>query len=159
VNQHFWNETSEEELEQRWGELEAGPVVSVFHNLQAVTIEANLTSKVLLVEGFHWDLDIALVLLLVLLVVEGQVVFDWLTGESGLFVLAWSISRYDPPEDNEQWEEEEKSKEDEGLEASAEFVSHPQWDESEPYTQGDVGKVLIGRTFCRQRGIGNSWRL
>lgn len=159
VNQHLWDETSQEELEQGRSELEGSPVVSVFHDFQAVAVEANITSKVLLMESLHWDLGGSLVLVLVLLLVEGQVVFDWLAWKFGLFILAWGISGYGPPEDNEQWEEEKKSEEDESLDTSAKLAGYPEWNNCEKESQGNVGKVLVGRTFSGERGIGDSWRL
>lgn len=98
VHDDFWHHSREEEPEQAHGEAEVGPVVSVLHDLKSVTLEVDKTVKVHLVEGLHWDLVLAAVLLSVGLAVEVEVVFDRETGVASLFVLARRHGRGNSPE-------------------------------------------------------------
>ena len=43
------------------GEFPVGPVVSIFEDLQSIAFEVDFTIKVHFVEGFHWDLVLAIV--------------------------------------------------------------------------------------------------
>lgn len=73
VHKNFGSENEEYIFEQGHGKSEACPIMSIFHNLQAVAIEVHITSKVHGVESLQRDLVRASVLEPVCLIFEGKV--------------------------------------------------------------------------------------
>lgn len=80
---------------------ERRPVMSILQNLQRIALEVHGALKVHLVEGFHRDLALSVVLGAVMLAVKVQVVLDWFTGVLCLFVLARRDGRGDGPVDHQ----------------------------------------------------------
>lgn len=87
VHDNLGNHSSQEVFKQAQRETEAGPVMSVLHCLQGVTLEVHLVVKVHLMERLHWDLALAMVLDPVMLAVEVQVVFDRSSGIFDFLIL------------------------------------------------------------------------
>lgn len=79
MHNDFRCELEENELEQADGEGEACPVGTVFEDLEAVAIELDIALKVHVVESLHWDLGPPTVLELIGVILEGEVVLDWVT--------------------------------------------------------------------------------
>lgn len=98
MHDNFWDEAEQEELEQANGEPEACPVMSVFHHLQTITIELDITIKVHVMERLHRDLVPSAVLGLIGLILEGNVMFDRATRIFSFFVLAGSEGGCERPE-------------------------------------------------------------
>lgn len=71
MHDDFGHHAGQEEPEKTNGEAEASPVMSVFHDLESVSIEVDLAVEVHLVESLHWDLVPAPVFLSVRLLLEG----------------------------------------------------------------------------------------
>jgi hypothetical protein len=95
--------------------------VSVFHYLQTIPVEVNLAIKVHIVECLHGDLVGSSVLELVGLILERKVVFNRAAWNSGLFVLAGTEGRREVPETNQDRDRREETKEDTGLQPSADL--------------------------------------
>lgn len=125
MHDHFGKHAKKEVLDQANGEAEAGPIVAVLHDLQAVAIEVDITVKVHLVEGLHGDLVFAMVLGLVLGLLEGEVVLDRLARVAGLFVLARADGRDDEPETGQQRNSGQEGKEDGRLETTSNLPRQP----------------------------------
>lgn len=121
VHDELGNHAGKEELDQTNGEAEACPVMPVLENLEAVTVEVDVTVKVHLMEGLHGDLVLALVFCLVLRLLEGEVVLDGLARVFGLLVLAGAVGGDDEPEGTEKGEGGEDGQEDGRLGATAEL--------------------------------------
>lgn len=119
MQQHLRDEAKQEVLEETHGELEVGPIVTVLESLQSITLEVDLAVEVLLVEDLHGDLALATVGGTVMLAVEVQVVFDGAAAVLGLLGLAGGDRGRDGPEGHENGESGEDSKEDGGVEATA----------------------------------------
>jgi len=122
VHDDLGHHASKEEPEERQSEAEVGPVVTVLHDLKSVTVEVDITVKVLLVESLHGDLAAAVVLCAVGLLVELEVVLDGGAGEAGLLVLAGSVARGNGPEGHQDGDSSQETKEDPCLEATADLV-------------------------------------
>ena len=121
MHENLGDHASNKELDQAIGETEAGPVVAVLHDVEAVAVEVNLLVEVHLVEGLHGDLVVAAVLELVLGLLEGEVVLHRATGESGLLILARREHGVANPEGGQQREGGEEGKEEGGLETTADL--------------------------------------
>ena len=155
MHDDLWSELEEDELEQADSEAEVGPVGSVFEDLETVAVELNIAVKVHVVEGLHWDLALAAVLELVGLVLEGEVVLNWASWESGLLVLAWAHARHDKPERDEYWDGGEEGEEDGGLQASADLPCRVGWDDEEGGEEYDIGKRVAAWSIGWERRVGN----
>jgi len=103
VHNDFWHKAEEYMVEQAKSKSEACPVMSIFHNLQAVPIEIDFSIKIHGIESLHWNLVFPAILSLIGRIFEGKIVFDWATGVSGLFVLARSEHRCESPVCKEDW--------------------------------------------------------
>ena len=95
--------------------------MSVFEDLQSVAIELDISVKIHVVEGLHWDFVSSPVLDPVGLVLEGKVVFDGASRVSGLFVYARSKGRMESPECQQDGDRGEETKEDACLRSAANF--------------------------------------
>lgn len=87
MHNEFGDHSSKEVLIQAHSESERGPIVPVFHSLEAVTLEIYLAIEVHFIESLHWDLALAMVSGPILFTVEVEVVFHRPTWILGLFVL------------------------------------------------------------------------
>lgn len=99
MDKHLRKETSQEMLVQLPGETEACPVMSVFKDLQSITLEVNLSIKVLFKESCHGDLALSVVLDTIMLTVEIEVVLNRASGIFRLFIFARRCRRGNGPED------------------------------------------------------------
>ena len=88
VHNHLWCEAQENKLEQAQREPETSPVMPVFHNLQGIPVEINVSIKIHVVESFHWDLVLSTIFDLIGLILEGKVVFDWAAWKLGFLIFA-----------------------------------------------------------------------
>ena len=88
MHEHLGKEAGQEEPIEADCELEAGPVVSVFHDFERVTIEVDVAIEVHLVKGLHWDLASSAVLQCVVLIAEVEVVLHRATWVFCFLVLA-----------------------------------------------------------------------
>ena len=133
--------------------------MAVFQNLQAVTLEGHIAGEVHLVEGLHGDLCVAAVLLLVLRLVEVEVVFDGLSGQLDFRVLAGGVPRHNSPVSNQDRKGRDQCEEDEGLETSANLPRQVEGDDEDGAGQDQIAELIIARTLCGERSIGNSREL
>lgn len=150
---------SQEEDEQAHGELEAGPVVPVLEDLKSIALEVNLASKVLLVEGVHGNLVLAIVLVLVLLVIELDVVLDGLAGVARLFVLTRAKGGCHGPKGHENGNGTQDDEEEPCLQTTTDLEGEVEGNTSEQSKEdvvveavaawaiGGQGSVLDGRVL------------
>jgi hypothetical protein len=106
-------------------EAEAGPVMSILHDLQAVTVEVNLIIKVHLAKRLEGDLVLAMVFGTVRLLLEGEVVFDGTAGVLGLLILARGQGRHGNPESSEDGDAGEESEEEGGFKTTSDLPGQP----------------------------------
>jgi hypothetical protein len=126
VHDELRNHAQQKVLDQADGEAEAGPVVAVLEDLEAVALEVDVTVKVHLVEGLHGDLVGAMVLLTVGLLLELEVVLDGTAGVLGLGGLAGGNGRDNKPPASQDGQIKDDGEEDEGLEAAANLPLQPE---------------------------------
>ena len=153
VDKHLRKEASQEMLVQLPGEAEACPVMSVLKDIQSITLEVNISIKVLLEEGGHGNLALAMVFDAVMLAVEFQVVLDRTTGVFSLFILARRSSRCNGPEDHQDRDCGEDGEEDGGVEATAELASNVERDTDQQDDQEDIGEAITASRVCGKGGI------
>jgi len=115
VHDNFWGEAKEDELEQADSKSEASPIMPVLHHFQAVSIELDLTSKVHLMKSLHGNLVLPTVLLLMLLALECEVVFNWAAWVSSFLVLARGEHRGESPKGKKNGYGGEEGEEDSSL--------------------------------------------
>lgn len=159
MDDNLRHHAGQEKLEQAVCELEAGPVVAELHDLQAVTLERNLSSEILLMESLHGDLDLALVLDLVLLLVELEVLLNWLPGELALFILARRELGHDSPETDEDGDSCQEEEEQVCLQATANLPLQVEGNTEEETKESRIGEGLGSWALSRERGIFDSRRL
>lgn len=121
MHEHLWNHAGEEEPDQTDGEAEVGPVVPIFHDLEAVTVEVDVTVKIHLVEGLHGYLVLAMILGLVGGLLEGKIVLDGTAWIPSLLVLSRADGGHDQPEAGQQGDSGEEGKEESGLVPTADL--------------------------------------
>ena len=153
MHDDLWNEGKEEVLEQAQSESECCPVVSVFQNLQCITVVVNLIVEAHLLECLHWDLVAATVLDSVGLILEGEVVFNGETGQLGLLVLAGAERGGQIPEADEDRSRCDQAEEDRGLESATNLPGQICWDHENETEHSQVREVVGTRAISRQRGI------
>lgn len=129
MHNHLREGLEQEELDQAHGEAEAGPVVAVLEDLQAVAIEVDVAVKVHLLERLHGNLVLAMVLGLVCRLLEGEIMLDRAAGELGLLRLAGREGRDHEPEAAEDGETREEAEEDGKLPPAADLPRQPERDE------------------------------
>lgn len=155
MHDHLRNETEEEMLEETHGETEIGPVVTELEGFQGVTLEFHLTVEVLFIENLHGNLALATIGSAIMLAVEAEVVLDGATGILGLFVLAGRDGRSYRPKGHENGDSGEDSKEDGGVETTANLASEVPWDQQQEGEQQSVGEAIAAGGIGRYRGIFN----
>lgn len=119
--------------------------MSVFHDLEAVPIEVNVTIKVHVMKSLHWNLVASSVLELVGLILEGKVVFDRAAWNSGFFILARTERRGEVPEANQDGNCGEDTKEDAGLQPPTDFPGQVCWGECNEGEEEDVREAFVAR--------------
>lgn len=98
VHDDFRDHAKNEVLAKAPGEAEAGPVMSILHDVQAVTVKVNLVVEVHLLERLQGNSVLSIVLGSVGLLLECEVVLDGTAGVLGLLVLSWRQGRNSDPE-------------------------------------------------------------
>lgn len=142
MHNNLGNHAGQEKLIQAHGEPERSPVMSILEHLQAITLEIDGSVKVHLVESFHGDLALAMVLGLVVLVVELEVVLDWLSGVLGFLVLAGRDGGGGRPENHQDGNASEDGQEDGGEEPAADLTSKVEWDDGEEGDEQQIGEAV-----------------
>lgn len=104
MDKHLWDHPGQEKLEERQSKLEASPVVTVFHNLQTIALERNITLEIHLVESLHRDLGLALELQCIFFLVELEVVFNGFAWELNLLIPPRREARFNGPVANQDWD-------------------------------------------------------
>lgn len=155
VDNHLWDHGKEEVLDQSEGEAGLGPVVAPFERLEHVAIDLNFAIKILLLERLNGNLLLAVVRVAVFGLVELEVVLDGLAGKLGLFVLAGSKFRREPPEGAEDGQEQDNGEEEPCLEAHAPAPCDVAGDAREQRDEHVVVERITARAFCRERGVRN----
>lgn len=159
VHNDLGNHAKEEKLDETNGEAEAGPVVSVLHNLETVTLEVDVAVEVLLVESFHGNLLMTLVLVSVGLLLEVEVLLDGTARESNLVVLSGRDGRDDQPPGAEKGEISKEGKEDGSLETTTDLPAEVPGDKDEDGDQAIVVEGIGTRAIGREGSIVNSREL
>lgn len=147
MNKHLRDHASQEELEERHSELKASPVVTVFHDLQTITLERNITLEVHLVESLHRNLVLALVLQCILLFVELKIMFNRFAREFDLLGLPRREAGCNGPITNQDWERRNQSEKDEGLPSTTNFVPEVEGDNEERPKKNLVGEAITSGTI------------
>lgn len=153
MHNNFWYEAEEDVFEQALGKPEACPIMPVLQGFQTIAIDLDLAIKVHIVEGHHWDLVSPAVLGLIGLILEGKVVLDGTSGKSGLFVFARSEHGVQSPKCDQDREGGEETKEDGGLESTADLPRKIERDETEKGEKEDVGESFSSGGICWKGGI------
>lgn len=159
VHDNLGHHASKEEPEERQSEAEVGPVVTVLHDLKSVSVEVDIAVEVLLVEGLHGDLAAAVVLGAVGLLVELEVVLNRGTGVASLLVLAGSVAGGNGPESHQDGDSSQDTKEDPGLETTADLVGHVAGDTAEESEQDIVVERLATSGVGGEGSVLDSWVL
>lgn len=121
VHDNFGHHACQEEPVQAQGKPELGPVMSVLHNFQSVTVELYVAVKVHFVESLHWNLVAASVLDFVAVFFKRKVVLDGSAGETSFFVDARGHGGSYGPECHEDRDSGEDGEEDPCEEAAVDF--------------------------------------
>ena len=153
VHEGLRDQAGENKLDQADGEAEAGPIVSVLEDLEAVAVELDVAVEVHLVEGLHGDLVLAIVFGLVRGLLEGEVVLDGAAGIPGLLVLAGRDDRGDDPEGSEQGDGGKDGEEESSLQATANSPGEVEGDTSQDGEEEDVREALGSGSIGGERGI------
>lgn len=98
MHNHFWYHPSQEKLVQSYGEPKACPVMSIFQDLQTITIEINVAIEVHLKECPHWDLIFAPIFHAISILMKCKVMLDRTAWIPGFLVLTRGESGHDSPE-------------------------------------------------------------
>jgi hypothetical protein len=159
VHDDLWCKLEKDELEQAQGESEAGPVVSVFKNLQSIAIEVNLAIKVHVVECLHGNLVAPAILGLIRSILEGKVVLNWAARERCLLGLARAERGCQIPEADQNRDGCEDAKENSSLEAPTDFPGQICGNNSNEGEQEEVRESLTARSIGWKRSIFYGWEL
>lgn len=159
VHDDLRKHAKEEELQEANSEAEVGPVMTILHNVKAVTLEVDISIKVLLVEGLHGDLVVATVLVSVGLLLEVEVVLDGAAGELNLLGLAGRYGRDDQPPNGEDRKIDEDGKEDGSLEATSDLPAEVPGNQNEDRDQDIVVEGIGARAVSGKGGISDGREL
>lgn len=153
VQNNLRHHAGQKELEQRVGKFERSPIVSVLHNLEAVALEADFSSKVLLMECLHRDLVTSTIPGLVLRLVEVEIVLNWLSGMLNLFIFARGETGRNCPVSHKNRERCQEEKEDVGVKATSDLPFQIKWNTTKQAKQNLVGEVICAGTLSRQNVV------
>lgn len=159
VHDNLRHHASKEEPEERQSEAEVGPVVTVLHDLESVAVEVDIAVKVLLVEGLHGNLAAAVVLGAVGLLVELEVVLNGGARVASLLVLAGSVAGGNGPEDHQDGDGSQDTKEDPGLETTSDLVGHVAGNTAEESEEDIVVERFAASCVGGEGSILDSWVL
>ena len=95
--------SKQEEFEETERETETGPIVAVFHYIEAVALEVNLAVEIHLMKCFHRYPVLARVSGSVVCIMEMQVLLHGSARVPGLFVLTGRYGGSDGPECHQNW--------------------------------------------------------
>lgn len=123
VEEHVWGEGKEDEMEERPREGEAGPVMAILHDVEAVAVKLNITTKVHFVKRLHWNLVVASPFPAVVFLLKSDIVLDRAAGKLDLIVDTRRVGRGHSPESYQNRQEEDDKEKDGGLEAVANATS------------------------------------
>lgn len=112
VHDDLGNHASKKIFVKSHREAKARPIMSILHDLQAVSVEFNVAIEVHLKESPHWDLISPIVFGLIGLFLESKIVLNWATRQSGFLVLAWGQTGGKVPEHSENRNARKEGKED-----------------------------------------------
>lgn len=133
--------------------------MSVFHDIQRITLKVYLTIKVHLVECLHWDLGLAMVLTSMLLAVELQVVLHRAAGIFRLLILAWGDARGNVPESHQNWDRGEEAKEEGRPESAADLAGGVPGDDEDECEHDDIVEGVAACGVGGEGGIFDCWVL
>ena len=80
--------SEQEEPEETKSEAKVCPVMTIFHEFEAIAFEINLAIKVHFMKCFHWNPVLAIILYPVVLIMKMQIVLYRSTRVPSLLVLA-----------------------------------------------------------------------
>lgn len=140
-------------LVETHGETEIGPIMSEFESLQSIHLEVHLAIEVLLVEGLHGNLALAMVGGTVMLAVEVQIVLDGTATVLGLLSLAGRDRRSHGPEGHENGDGCEESEENGGVETASDLTSQVPGDHDHQEDHQSIGEAVTTRGVRRNRSI------
>jgi hypothetical protein len=121
VHDNFWGKGEENVLEQAKSKSEAGPVMPVLHNLQAVPIEVDVAIEIHRIKCLQWNLVRPSVLELVGLMFECKIMFDRAARIFGFFVFARREGRGEVPEGDQDRDRGEDAEKDGGLQSTTQL--------------------------------------
>lgn len=121
----------------------------VFHDLQSIAIEFNVTVESEKLECLDWDLVSPTVFGLVCGILEGKIEFDWATWQLDLVVFARTEGRGQIPESHQDRSGCEDSEEDGRLESTANLPCHIRWNDKDEAKKGEVGEGIRTRAIGR----------
>lgn len=129
--------------------------MTILHSLKSIALKAHIAVKVHLMESVHRNLDIALVLFLILCLLELEIMLNRLSGELDLLVSARGEATRKGPVPDQNGEGGEKSKEDERLQAAADFTGEIEGDGEGSAEDENVAEGIGARAIGGEGGIGD----
>jgi hypothetical protein len=159
VHNDFWRKDKKYMLDQAQSKSKAGPVVSVFHDLQSIPVKLDISVKVHSVESLHRNLVLSVVRGLVGFFLEGKIMLDGTTWVLGLLILPRAVRRSQKPETDQDGDCGEESEEQRGLQSTANLERHVCWYNCNESEQEEVGEAGVAGGICWERRILDSWVL
>jgi hypothetical protein len=135
--------------------------VSVFHDLESIAIEVDVTVKVQLEKRLQGDPVSSVPSRLIRVVLEGQVVFHGTTGQLDLFVEPRADFGQDGPDGNKDWDRGEDAEEEGRLQTATEFPREPCWDPNQRTEEEDIRELLVTGAVGGERSVfdgGELWQ-
>jgi len=153
VHDDLRHHAKQEELDKANGKAEANPVMTLLHDLKAVTLEVDIAVKVHFVESLHGDLVGATILETVGVLLELEVVLDTTVGEANLLILARADGGDYKPPSGEQGKIDDEGEEEGGLESTANFSAEEPRDKDQDGDEDIVVEGIGTRAIGRERSI------
>jgi hypothetical protein len=91
MQDYLWYERQQKVFEKSVCEPKIGPIMPIFQNLQAISIELNIAIEIHFLKCVNGDFVVPTILQAVGFLVEGQVVFNWTTGQFDLLIFSGGI--------------------------------------------------------------------
>ena len=98
MHEHLGYHASQKETVQAQRHPEVRPVMSIFHNLQRITLEIDIGVEIHFMERLHGDLALSMILRPITIFVEVQIMLNPTPGQSSFLILARRDSRGNGPE-------------------------------------------------------------
>jgi len=143
VHKQLRNHAQQKVLEKTLCKLEIGPVVTVFKNFQAVSLEGNIALKIHFIENFHRNLSTTLVFHGILLLVELEIVLNTLSRELDFLILPRRIRGHDNPEPNQDRKIHDQGEKQKCLESTANLVLQVVGDAKQESKHEHVGPGVV----------------